>query len=357
MQRVVMIGGVLVLLLGLSEPGRAGAASGFADPAFQQQWNTGEALAPNFWGPLMTARDSVRETYNGMPNNQRLVQYFDKGRMELRPDGRVTNGLLATELIKGQLQIGDVNFQALASPAISIAGEADNLGPTYATLGTKDAVLFEPSPNHVGGYAQALVSPTGDISVSNVPATAFTTFSTFDDTTKHNVPAPFATYRSSVGVLTIGFALCEPFTSTVKVAGQPRPVLIQVFERRVLTYTDSNPNAFKVEMGNIGQHYYQWRYGTGAVSLAALPTTAAPVTVVTPTGRPVGATAVPLATVAGSGQSPGDLYNCADFASQAAAQAYLRMYPDDPSHLDADHTGIACQSNRAPKDLTPVPRG
>jgi len=36
---------------------------------------------------------------------------------------------------------------------------------------------------------------------------------------------------------------------------------VQVFERRVLTYTASNDSAFQVEMGNIGQHYYQWRYG------------------------------------------------------------------------------------------------
>ena len=46
----------------------------------------------------------------------------------------------------------------------------------------------------------------------------------------------------------------------MKVAGQQRTVLIQVFERRVLTYTAANQPAFQVEMGNIGQHYYRWRY-------------------------------------------------------------------------------------------------
>jgi hypothetical protein len=39
--------------------------------------------------------------------------------------------------------------------------------------------------------------------------------------------------------------------------------MVQIFERRVLTYTDANPDPFKVEMGNIGLHYYQWRYPTG----------------------------------------------------------------------------------------------
>jgi hypothetical protein len=37
-------------------------------------------------------------------------------------------------------------------------------------------------------------------------------------------------------------------------------VLVQPFERRVLTYTPSNAPAWRVEMGNIGRHYYEWRY-------------------------------------------------------------------------------------------------
>ncbi len=49
-----------------------------------------------------------------------------------------------------------------------------------------------------------------------------------------------------------------------------------------------------------------------------------------------------------------DLYNCSDFANQAAAQAFLRSDPSDPSRLDGDHNGIACQSLSCPCDLTPV---
>jgi hypothetical protein len=61
------------------------------------------------------------------------VQYFDKGRMELT-NGAITNGLLASEIIKGQIQVGDATFQQKASPAIPIAGDPDNPGPTYAQL-------------------------------------------------------------------------------------------------------------------------------------------------------------------------------------------------------------------------------
>ena len=52
----------------------------------------------------------------------------------------------------------------------------------------------------------------------------------------------------------------------------------------------------------------------------------------------------------------GDAYNCGDFASQAQAQAVLRADPRDPNRLDADNDGIACESNRNPKDLVPVQR-
>jgi len=48
--------------------------------------------------------------------------------------------------------------------------------------------------------------------------------------------------------------------------------------------------------------------------------------------------------------------NCSDFPSQAAAQAELRARPSDPYGLDRDKDGIACESNRAPKDLVKVPR-
>jgi len=76
----------------------------FASPAFAQQ------------GPLATARAGQTEPYaEGVDNGQpgvRLVQYFDKARMEqTNPDRPVTNGLLTVELKSGNLQRGDVSFE------------------------------------------------------------------------------------------------------------------------------------------------------------------------------------------------------------------------------------------------------
>ncbi len=256
--------GILVLILGLTvSVGRVDAAS-FAYPGFQQQWNAGEALAPNFWGPLSTARDGLQEPYTEAPGGQRLVQYFDKGRMELTnpTTGSVTNGLLANELISSNLQIGDSAFRKMPPAAIPIAGDPDNAGPTYAQLGTSAASLLANTPAKIGDPITVIVAADGTVTdgggfagISLSPK-----ISAYDSATQHNVLGFFADYRTKVGLASIGLAKSEPFRATVKVGGQSKDVMIQVFERRVLTYTASNPDAFKVEMGNIGQHYYKWRY-------------------------------------------------------------------------------------------------
>jgi hypothetical protein len=40
----------------------------------------------------------------------------------------------------------------------------------------------------------------------------------------------------------------------VKVGGTYKVVLVQIFERRVLTYTPDNSPGWQVEAGNVGQH-------------------------------------------------------------------------------------------------------
>jgi hypothetical protein len=51
-----------------------------------------------------------------------------------------------------------------------------------------------------------------------------------------------------------------------------------------------------------------------------------------------------------------DLYNCDYFRTQADAQAFLRRYPKDPSRLDRDRNGIACEANPPPFDRALVRR-
>jgi hypothetical protein len=57
-----------------------------------------------------------------------------------------------------------------------------------------------------------------------------------------------------------GLPISDAYWVRATIAGKPVDVLLQAYERRVLTYVPTNPDGFKVEMGNIGQHYYDWRY-------------------------------------------------------------------------------------------------
>lgn len=268
--RVVLRGMFLIVVLAVPT-GTAHAASGFANVAFAQQWQRGEALAPNFWGPLGAARDGQSEAYGEADGGMRLVQYFDKGRMELGHGSTVTNGLLATELVTGRLQTGDTRFADRPSPAIPIAGDSEGGGLTYALLSTKGRQLLDPGPRHLGSYVLSVVSPTGEIAAQSGDAPPYARYAIYEITTKHDVSRAFSDYRNTVGEETIGLAISQPFFTTVQVAGQERDVLVQVFERRVLTYTDSNPDGFKVEMGNVGQHYYRWRYGAPGTGVPGPP--------------------------------------------------------------------------------------
>jgi hypothetical protein len=58
-----------------------------------------------------------------------------------------------------------------------------------------------------------------------------------------------------------GYPISEPYWARVRVGGEEKDVLMQAFQRRVLTYTPTNDPAWRVEMGNVGQHYLRWRYG------------------------------------------------------------------------------------------------
>ena len=254
-----MTGSLFGTVVALNVRAPVGAALAFADPAFEAQWRAGEALQPNFWGPPITG--GVQEAYKETAGGQRLVQYFDKGRMELT-NGAVTNGLLATQMIAGTIQVGDESFEDRPAPAIPIAGDPDNPGPTYAALGGAAAGLLAAVSARPGTRVTATVATDGTLS-GGTPSTDSgpMAIGAYDDATKHNIAQAFAQYRETAGVAAVGLAISEPFGATVKVAGVSKTVMIQIFERRVLTYTPDNPAPFRVEMGNIGQHYLRWRYG------------------------------------------------------------------------------------------------
>lgn len=234
------------------------------------------AVARGFiWGPQVnTART---EPYAEAPGGQRQVWYFDKGRLELTSaqTGQITSGLLVNELVTGQVQIGDQARENRSPAAISVAGDANT--PSAVTYATLSAVRTA-APRAVGSAITEQLRPDGSRSAATGPtATGVTTVQLIPET-NHTIASVFWDYLNSAGItiqngqsvngrlfdptfFVVGLPITEAYWMTANVGGVPRPVLVQAFERRVLTYTPSNPDPFKVEMGNVGQHYVAWRYG------------------------------------------------------------------------------------------------
>ncbi|MHB8647870.1 MAG: DUF5107 domain-containing protein, partial [Thermomicrobiales bacterium] len=210
----------------------------------------------------------------------RLVQYFDKARMELThpAQGLVTTGLLTVELKSGKVQLGDNTFEQRGPAHINMAGDPGTDGLTYADLSTF-AEYYDPnSPNTYSAYIfgdNHQVTPlTAENSQPyaaqfNVPAPGDTFTYVSDPSNRYGqvVYSPFQDFirrltDARVAIdQTPGYPISPVIVATVPIGGKATTVFIQAFERRVLTYNPNNDPAFRVEFGNIGQHYYRWRYG------------------------------------------------------------------------------------------------
>lgn len=341
-----------VLVVGLLLPSVAvQGASAFADPAFERQWQDGEARIANYWGPLSTAHDGQKEPYKEVPTGIRPVQYFDKTRMELTGGGAVTNGLLTVELMTGQLQLGDSTFEKRDPARVPVAGDPGNDGPTYADL-------VQISQRQPGDLAPRLFQwDASNRRWKDADVASKERWTQVEDVGGRYGQRVLPDFEKFVSALpggvagTVGYPLTPVLLAEVPINGIRRFVYIQAFERRVLTWNGFNGAGREVEFGNIGQHYYQWRYNSSAAaSVASQPAPPASGATTVPTSA-TPATQPPVAAAI-----PGDIYNCSDFKSQADAQAYLRMYPSDPSKLDTDKDGIACENNPAPRDTNRVPR-
>ncbi|MFW6075410.1 MAG: PQQ-dependent sugar dehydrogenase, partial [Chloroflexota bacterium] len=266
----------------------------FADDAFQRTWSRTDAPVADevisrtwMWGPEPVS-GPLAEPYAESPDGERLVQYFDKSRMEITvPNGNpwsvwhVTNGLLVLEMMTGEMQTGHDDVE-LRSPAnINVAGDTDDTnGPTYAYL---QQHLPAVEPRH-GELIEERINRFGTVVEDPSFADEDVRYLYFDDETGHNIAEPFWNFMVSSGLVrengqdvedrlflnpfyATGRPVTEPFWTTITVAGQERDVLVQCFERRCMTYTPDNPEGWRVEAGNVGRHYYDWRYnsddGTG----------------------------------------------------------------------------------------------
>ena len=259
-----------------------------ATDAFERTWaRTDMPVADQLvsrtwmWGPEAIS-GPLLEPYEEAPGGERLVQYFDKSRMEVTdPDGDayspwyVTNGLLAKEMITGEMQIGDDAVVPFAPAEIPVAGDYDDpYAPTYATFAGK---LYEPL-GYGGAVIDRRIDRDGNVWVDDSVAYNNVYADHYVIETNHRVASVFWGFMNGYGAVyedgdyrqdelfenpfyATGLPVTEAYWASVKVGGEYRDVLIQCFERRCLTYTPDNPHGFEVEAGNIGLHYYIWRYG------------------------------------------------------------------------------------------------
>ncbi len=277
----------LILLFVTSCPITSGQSIKIDNPDFQKIWNRtdslvtgGQAQRTYLWGPAPFT-DAILEPYLDSPGGKRLVQYFDKSRMEItNPNGDkandyfVTNGLLVQQLMTGRLQLGDKKFENRPPSSTGVAGDSDDTsGPTYQVLGklTGTASKSEGKPvAQAVDRAGKLRDATQDFGQYGV------SYAYFEPSTSHNIAKPFWDFLNVTGPVlgpdgqvatgrlfepvfyATGLPVTEAYWSKVKLNGQIKDVLVQAFERRVLTYTPSNSNGFQVEMGNVGRHYKQW---------------------------------------------------------------------------------------------------
>lgn len=128
----------------------------------------GQATRTWMWGPEAFT-GALLEPYQQSPDGQRVVQYFDKARMEITRPGDdpgsiwyVTNGLLVVELMSGRVQTGDDDFVQRDPAQVNVAGDADDPdGISYALLaGFRDAPPAAGEPCSPGSTPRANSRPT-----------------------------------------------------------------------------------------------------------------------------------------------------------------------------------------------------
>jgi hypothetical protein len=257
-----------------------------ANSDFQATWAredqpvaSGEAHRTWLWGPQPFTGE-IQEPYGSSAGGVRTVQYFDKARMEINDSNAernrwyVTTGLLASELMTGAMQVSDQSYEHRGPALIPVAGDLDDVhGPTYASF---DRVRNH-DPFNTGTTLTATINRAGDIGNDQRLAAYSVLAGEYVPPTGHTVASVFWSYLNATGPViengalakgrlfdpwfyATGYPVTEAYWADVVIGGVRKDVLIQIFERRVLTYTPANEPAWRVEMGNVGLHYHAWRY-------------------------------------------------------------------------------------------------
>ncbi|MFW6075335.1 MAG: S8 family serine peptidase [Chloroflexota bacterium] len=231
------------------------------------------------WGsaPIATGFEQYADSARG----ERSVRYYDKARMEItHPTDEfanpwyVTSGLLVNEMVSGRAQIGDDDFIYRGPADVVIAGDPnDPLAPTYSDL--RD--ILDAAPLEEGQPISQTLDAFGRVDQDDRFLEYDVTATSYIPETNHRIASVFWEYLNREGLMVrddqlttgrlfepqffvTGLPITEAYWTRARVDDQRVDVLVQCFERRCLTYTPSNIPQWQVEMGNVGEHYYRWRY-------------------------------------------------------------------------------------------------
>ncbi len=300
---------LFVMVLDAASPAQA---LSFSSPFFRRNWQRADypvaiaAVQRGFtWG--VAPFFSSFEPYTDSPNGQRRVEYFDKARMEIsQPDNNtnsdyfVTNGLIVKEMVTGLVQVGDNTFaQRFPAYDVPVAGDPAGNNPDAVTYGSFYALnsfyntgpagpndnnanypgpsTLERQPDRTNERVFDTIVKGGSLGRNDLLGSLDgLNYVYYDSALGHNVPKVFYDFLNQTGsiydganlvngkvfnwVSTMGYPITDAYWTKAVVAGVTRDVLVQLYERRILTYTPTNPDPYKVEMGNVGRHYYSWRY-------------------------------------------------------------------------------------------------
>jgi Tol biopolymer transport system component len=281
---LAVIFSILVLLLPLPVIATE-SRSEYFDQAWEQADGavaSGQMVRPWMWGPSPEGHGSEMEPYAQAPDNFRLVQYFDKGRMEItNPNGDpndpwyITNGLLVIEMMTGRIKTGDNQDQFLTrSPAqVNIAGDLGTPSLTFADM-RRYATTSEGEnvADNLVGVKDVIIDQFlysgGGHPIQEAPPVVMG-YAHYEPKTGHNVADVFWAYMNSASsglsnndlgsyLSVLGYPITEAYWTPVRIAGERVTVLVQCFERRCLTYNHTNSAIWQVEMGNTGLSYRLW---------------------------------------------------------------------------------------------------
>ena len=305
---LILIVSALILVLtsgGLAfQPAAAGRTNPTDHAMFHRLWARTELPVVEgrvnrawVWGETSISPLIAESNADGV----RLVQYFEKGGMQFNADpviqigdpSYVMSSPLAYEMVTGRLASG----HQWGPSNTSIAGDAnDRTGPTYASFtGLRDAPPAPDGALLIEGLDRRGNTVQKDrLAEYGVTAARRVTYPGLD----HQIASPFWDFMQSTGPVyeaaryveeplfedrwaMIGLPLTEAYWGRVKYGGKTVDALIQVFERRVLTYMPHEPEGWRVQFANTGRHYVDWRFGGRVPSSlmaepAALPVPAAP---------------------------------------------------------------------------------